>query len=117
MRPVREQRIGPGRLRLVTAVLMMIALLWALPITATARGEAVPMTVGEWKRIIYVAPERKVDPSQKGVAVTAPPVPPPVVQASSEPAPPKEPVVRAQIPRLWFAGGRQTVRRRRRRLR
>jgi hypothetical protein len=97
------------------AVLMVLALLFALPITATARGEAAPMTRGELMRILHVAPFRKFDPTQAGVAASPPPVLPPALQSSSEPAPPKEPVTRPQVPRLWFGGQRLRVRKRRRR--
>ncbi len=116
MRPSSPPIPTPRRSLAVVAVTMVIALLLALPISATARGEAVPMTRGELMRIIHVAPFRKVDATQAGVAAAGAPVMPPVVQTSSEPAPPREPVNRTDVPRLWFRGeGRRVGRRRRRR--
>jgi hypothetical protein len=112
--PVSE-RVGL-RPRL-TALLMVVALLLVQPLTATAAGEAQPVTLGEWMRIIFVAPERQIDPSQKGVAVALATPPPPVVQTSSEPAPAKEPVVRATPPRFWLPKDRDPPRRWRRRRR
>jgi hypothetical protein len=97
---------------------MVLALLFALPITTIAAAEAAPVTVGDWMRTIFASPDREVDGSQKGLAATPPPAPQPALQTSSEPTPPKEPVARAQLPRLWFSGGRQNGRKRRaRRLR
>ena len=96
---------------------MVLTLILALPKTATAPGEAAPVTWGEWKRIVYNTPDREVDATQTGPATAPPPAPPPALQTSSEPSPPKEPVARAQIPRLWFSGKSQTGRSRRRRRR
>jgi hypothetical protein len=86
----------------LTALAMAFALVLALPVTATAGGEAQPVTLGEWMRTIFVTPDREIDTSQKGVASAPPPLPTPVVQASSEPAPAKQPVARPQVPRLWL---------------
>jgi hypothetical protein len=111
----------PGILRRVAgqagAMAMVAILLLALPTITTAGALAEPITAGDWMRILFDAPDRKMDPSQKGVAVAAPPIPPPQIQTSSEPAPPKEPVSQTQTPRLWFRGDRSRTGRRRRRRR
>jgi hypothetical protein len=116
--PEDDEKLESPRVGLrprLTALLMALALVLALPVTATARGEAQPVTLGQWMRIIFVTPDREIDPSQKAVAVAPATPPPPVVQTSSEPAPAKEPVVRATPPRLWFPWQRDPPRRRRRR--
>jgi hypothetical protein len=110
-----SQPLRPRRTRAATALLMLLSLILALPVTATARGEAAPVTLGEWKRIVYNTPDREIDATQKGVAAAPPPAPQPALQTSSESSPPKEPVVRTQIPRMWFSGKPQRGRGRRRR--
>ena len=61
--------------------------------------------MGEWMRILFVTPDRELDPTQRGMAIAPPPMPAPQIQTSSEPSPSQEPVNRAQSPRLWFRGG------------
>jgi hypothetical protein len=109
--PERPRR----RSRPAIALLVALSLILALPITATARGEAAPVTLGDWMRNIHVSSDREIDLTQDGLAAAAPPAPMPAVQTSSEPAAPKEPVTRNQVPRLWFSGKPQTLRKRRRR--
>ena len=112
MRPVDAQ----GWLRRVGAVAMVATLMLALPTITTAGLDAQPLTMGEWMRMLFVTPDRQLDPAQKA-AIAPPPLPIPQIQTSSEPSPSQEPVNRAQSPRLWFtSGGRRTGRRRRRRL-
>jgi hypothetical protein len=107
------ERSWPRRAR---ALLAAIVLFVALPFTAVAPGAAAPMTVGEAMRAIYLAPDRKIDPSQKGVAVAlAPPIENAQVQSSSEPAPPVKTVTPAEPP--TFLVPRESVRKRRRRRR
>jgi hypothetical protein len=103
--------LRPRLMALITAA----ALLLALPVTATARGESQPVTLGEWMRIIFVTPDREIDSSQKGTAIAPPPLPTQAVQTSSEPAPTREPIARAQIPRLWLTRKQEQARKHRRR--
>jgi hypothetical protein len=97
-------------------LLVAVAFFLALPMTVISAAEAEPVTVGDWMRTIFATPGRKIDTGQKGIAVASPPAPPPTVQTSSEPAPPKEPVARTQVPRFFLP--RETDRKQRwRRLR
>lgn len=83
------------------ALATLLAFFAALPASALAHA-AEPLTLGEWKRMLFVTPDRKIDRSNPAVA-TAPPVPPPVVlQTSSEQIPPQQPVVRDRIPDAWL---------------
>jgi hypothetical protein len=100
------------RSRRLGALLLAIIFFVALPITVTTAAEAQPVTLGDWMRAIFLAPDRKFDPSQKGMALPPRPVAEPLVQTSSEPAPPKEPVAQTQVPRFWVPP-RSTRRKRR----
>lgn len=107
------ERSWPRRVR---ALLAATVLFLALPITAVAPGAAAPVTAGDVMRTIYLAPDRKIDTSQKGVAVApAPPIENAQVQRSSEPAPPVKTVAPAELP--TFLAPRESVRKRRRRRR
>jgi hypothetical protein len=109
--PVRSQTFA----RRLGAVCLALALLLALPATTTARALAEPVTIGDWMRVLFVTPDRKLDASHDGLAWTPPPPPAPQVQTSSEPAAPAEPAARTEIPRLWLRrDSRRTGRRRRR---
>jgi hypothetical protein len=109
-RPVDTRALA----RRTGALVMAVALLLALPTITTTGAAAQPVTFADWMRAVFVTPDRKIDPSHKGTAVAPPPLPPAAVQASSEPAPPKEPIQRVQVPRLWFRGDGRRSRRRRR---
>jgi hypothetical protein len=94
------------------ALLAIATMVIALPIGATA-GAAEPVTIGDWMRTIFVTADRDIDTSQAGVAAAPPPLPAPAAQASTQPAPPKAPVVRAEVARLGLP--RDSARRKRRR--
>ena len=106
--PVRGVRRGG-------ALLLALILFVAAPMMSVASAAAEPMTVGEWLSVTFGSLSQKVDPTQKGVGVAAPPAPPPQLQATSEPAAPKTPAASTAVPRLWVQ--RQTVRGKRRRRR
>jgi len=101
------------RVRRGGALLLALILFVAAPMMSVASAAAEPMTVGEWLSVTFGSLSQKQDPAQKGVAVAAPQPPPPQLQASSEPAPPKTPAASTAVPRLWVQ--RQTIRRKRRR--
>jgi hypothetical protein len=90
---------------LVAAILLFLA----LPLTATAAATATPLTRGEVKRAIFIAPDRKIDVSQKGIAVAPPPAQPSQLQSYSQPTAPTKPVASAPPVRLWVwrEGGRK----------
>jgi len=95
------------------AFILAIILFVAAPMMSVASAASEPLTVGEWLSVTFGSLSQKVDPTQKGVGAVAPPAPPPQLQSTSEPAPPKAPAASTAVPRLWIQ--RQTVRRRRRR--
>jgi hypothetical protein len=91
------------------AFLLAIVLFVAAPMMSVASAASEPITVGEWMSAIFGTWSKKVDPAQKGLGVAGPLVPPPQLQSSSEPAPPKAPPATAGVPRQWL--DRRTVRR------
>ena len=103
------RRTGRG----LVAVVAMAGLFASLPATAIANA-AEPITLADWLRTIFVTPDREVDASQQGVAVSPPPPPPVVVQTSSERIPPEQPVVRNRVPDGWLRDDRQRDAKRRR---
>ena len=108
--------IGIGRRGV--ALLALAGFLGALPAAAIA-GAAEPLTLADWMRTIFVTPDREVDTSQAGVAVTPPPPPPVALQTSSqqippEKAPPKNNRLQNQMPDAWLRGQARGRRRRRR---
>jgi len=112
---VSEEIAGPERFwaRRGRALLAAILFLLAIPMTSTAAARAAPMSAGDVMRTLYLAPDRKIDASQKGVAVAAPPPPPAEVQTASQPAPPTRPVADSPGPRVWLSP--EPARKRRRR--
>jgi hypothetical protein len=101
------------RVRRGGALVLAIVLFVAAPMMSVASAAAEPLTIGEWLSVTFGSLSAKVDPAQKGVGIAAPPAPPPQLQSTSEPAPPKAPAASTAVPRLWVQ--RQTVRRKRRR--
>jgi hypothetical protein len=96
------------------ALLAAVLLFLALPMNATATAVAAPMTPGEMLRAIFVAPDRKIDVSHKGIAIAPPPMQTSELQSSSQPVRPAEPVANASGPRFWLSP--EPTRKRRRRL-
>ncbi len=99
--------------RSLVAAIAMAGLLASLPATAIANA-AEPITLADWLRTIFVTPDRELDASQQGVAVSPPPPPSVVVQTSSERIPPEQPVVRNRVPDGWLRDDRQRDAKRRR---
>jgi hypothetical protein len=109
------QRLWPRRVR---AMLAAILLFLALPMTAVAPGAAAPVTAGEVMRALYLAPDRKIDVSQKGVAAAPPPAMETVqIQRSTEPAAPVKTAAPAELPMFLVPRGSDRKRRRRTRRR
>jgi hypothetical protein len=107
-------RPGTTRPRLA-ALVLAVALFLASPIAAVESAAAQPVTLGDWLRMTFVTMGCKTDPSEKGLGVAPPPAPPPALQTSSEPAPPKDPATTVQVPRFWFRREANGKRRRARR--
>jgi hypothetical protein len=108
--PAEEQRTS--RSLRAAAVVAALALFLAAPLMSVASAAAQPISLGEWMSAIFATVDRKIDPSEKGIAFAPPPVPTQQVQASSEPAPAR-PQATPPVPRLWIR--REPVRRVRRR--
>jgi hypothetical protein len=97
-------RNGDGRAgwrRRGGTLLAAIVLFVAAPMMAAARAAAQPISLGEWMSAIFASAHRKIDPSEKGLVAGPPPAPPPLVQSTSEPAPPRAPAAEMPVPRLW----------------
>ena len=97
--------------RRVAASLMALLLFLAMPITVTVAAEAQPVTLAQWMRAIFVTVDRQVDPTEKALALTPPPPPVPIVDPTSEPAPPRTPALQPEVPRFWLRRERGRKRR------
>jgi hypothetical protein len=109
-----ERELIPVSVRRARAFGLALLLFLAAPLMTVARAASVPFTPGERMSATFSTWSKKVDPEQRGVAIAATPLPPPHLQASNEPAPPKAPPAAGTVLRLWTdrqGARKKTVRR------